>query len=55
MFPLNSIALMTAGAAVLGLHAISYRPRGESNSDYYKIFPPNSGVSNYRTEIVGSS
>jgi drug/metabolite transporter (DMT)-like permease len=37
-FSLNSIALLTVGAVILGLHASSDRPSGESNADYYKGF-----------------
>jgi drug/metabolite transporter (DMT)-like permease len=37
-FSLNSVALMTVGAVMLGLHASSDRPSGETNADYYKGF-----------------
>ncbi|XP_078158013.1 purine permease 3-like [Carex rostrata] len=37
-FSLNAVALLTVGAVVLGLHASSDRPSGESNADYYKGF-----------------
>jgi drug/metabolite transporter (DMT)-like permease len=37
-FSLNSIALLTAGAVVLGLHASSDRPSGETHADYFRGF-----------------
>ncbi|KAJ1700551.1 hypothetical protein LUZ63_000330 [Rhynchospora breviuscula] len=37
-FSLNAVALLTVGAVILGLHASSDRPSGESNADYYKGF-----------------